>query len=276
MVDHILVNFYRIWHGTFGFKGAGALLKILAPRITGLHFYRLYLPDGTMIEVDFRDVSALFWVNDLLGDEFQEQGLVAAILPFLTGKEIVWDIGANSGLLSYHLLKSSKMCELHLFEPNPKMHHLASQVVALYPKALVHAFGMSDQNAEFTLTIPTGHTTMGTLEANATVRNGTEYKVSCCVGDQLVSADGFRPPQIIKIDTEGHELRVIAGLSDIITRHRPIIFFEHISLKMENIKAIIPTGYSLYTVVNTTGELVGGDRWDLGHNCAMIPVEKEN
>lgn len=271
MIHHTLVFFYRIWHGVFHFKGAGALLTRAAATLDKLQHYPLKLAEGHTIEVDFRDVSSMYWLNFLLGDPFEEKGLLAAIKPFLKGRDVIWDIGANSGLLSYHLARRENAGEMHLFEPNPRMSKLAAMALSAFPHAKVHDYGISDRNAEFTLTIPEGHTTMGTLEPDATGRKGMKCKVTCRLGDELVFKQGFNPPQVIKIDTEGHEHAVITGLSKIIETYRPVVFFEHISLDREGVKSLVPSNYSLFTVSDTTGELVPDLDSHAGHNSVLVP-----
>ncbi len=271
MLHHAIVYLYRIWHGALGLKGSGALLSKSAFSLTKLQHYILKLKEGHVIEVDFRDVSSMYWMNHLLGDPFEEKGLLTAIKPFLKGNDVIWDIGANSGLLSYHLAQWGDPGELHLFEPNPRMSSLATMALSAFAHAKVHCYGISDRNADFILTIPDGHTTMGTLEPDATGRKGTKCKVTCRLGDELVFKQGFSPPQVIKIDTEGHEQAVIAGLSRIIAEYRPVIFFEHISLDRAQVKSIVPSNYSLFTVSDATGELIPDLNGYAGHNSVLVP-----
>lgn len=271
MIDHALVQFYRLWHGKLHLKGAGALLSRMAERRPALQNYQLRLPEGATIGVDFRDVSAMYWLNHLLGDHFEEKGLLTAISPFLNGTNVVWDIGANSGLLSYHLARQGKLRELHLFEPNPRMVNLATQALARFPYARIHPFGLSDRDAILTLTIPRGHTTMGTLEAKSTERSGAECEVACRKGDDLVTSGTLLPPDLIKIDTEGHELAVLAGLARTIELYRPVIFFEHISLDRKHVMDLMPVGYNLFTVCDRTGALVDSTADTGGHNSVLIP-----
>jgi FkbM family methyltransferase len=271
MIDHILVNFYRVWHGTLKKRGAGRLLSKAAPNNKGLQSYRVRLPEGHFIELDFRDVSAMYWLNHTLGDRFEERGLLTAMRRFLKPESVIWDIGANSGLLSYHLAKEQSFSELHLFEPNPRMAKLATQALSVFPKAEVLPFGLSNREGDFTLTIPDGHTTLATLEPDATHRIGTACRIHCRVGDDLVWKSRFTPPSVIKIDTEGHEPSVIAGLTKTIESHRPVIFCEHISLDTNDVLSMLPSGYRLFTVNDHTGELVEGASHEIGHNSALIP-----
>lgn len=273
MINKLLVNFYRIWHGYFHMRGAGKLLEKMAQYRYGLQHYMLQLPEGHRIEVDFRDVTAFYWLNHMLNDEFEEKGLLLAMQNFMKGDDVVWDIGANSGLLAYQLAKAGTTGELHSFEPNPIMSRLASQAVSGFKHATVHPYGLSDREAEFTLTVPSGHTTMGTLEPDSTHRSGNPCKVSCRKGDDLVFKDGFKPPQIIKIDTEGHELSVLKGLERTISTYHPVIFFEHISLDSGSIKELIAECYSQHIVCDSTGELHPADAVHLGHNSILVPTK---
>ena len=266
-----MISFYRLWHGTLKRKGAGRLLNRAAPNNKGLQSYRIKLPEGHSIDLDFRDVSAMYWLNHTLGDPFEEQGLIKAIQRFLNPESVIWDIGANSGLLSYQLAREQPFSELHLFEPNPRMSTLASQALSVFPKAKVHPYGLSDRDGEFTLTIPEGYTTLATLEPVITHRSGNPCIITCRTGDAFVSQSGFRPPTVIKIDTEGHEPAVIAGLKNTIARYRPVIFCERNSPDANEVHSMLPPGYQLFTVNDTTGELVAGALEGIGHNCAMIP-----
>lgn len=273
MIEHATLGFYRFWHGSLRLKGAGALLTQIASHAKGLQHHSLKLPEGHRIDVDFRDVSAMYWLNHLLGDPFEERGLLKAAERFLEKGDVVWDIGANSGLLAYQIAKAGTAGELHSFEPNPLMSRLASQAVSGFKHATVHPYGLSDREAEFTLTVPSGHTTMGTLEPDSTHRSGNLCKVSCRKGDDLVFKDGFKPPRIIKIDTEGHELSVLKGLGQTISTYHPIIFFEHISLDAGSIKELIPDEYSQHIVCDSTGELHPADAVHLGHNSVLVPAK---
>ena len=273
MKSQALVNIYRVWHGTLHLKGAGYLLTRAARFLKSLQNFPLILPEGQTIYVDFRDVSAMYWINHLMGDTFEERGLLIAIKPFLKNGGVVWDVGANSGLLAYQLARMNVQIELHLFEPNPRMFKLASEVVAPFDNVESHEFGLSDKDSESILVVPAGHATMGTLEPSATGRQGAEYKITCRTGDNLVLAGGYRPPDVIKIDTEGHEISVISGLRETMIRYRPVVFFEHISVDSQFIRDIAPPGYLMFGVSDATGEIQEDFGSGKCHNSVLIPKQ---
>lgn len=274
MIDHLIVGFYRFWHGVLHFKGAGRMLSLSAHFMSGLQKYKLRLTEQHAIEVDFRDVSGIYWLNHLLGDAYEERGLLVALSRHLDADDVFWDIGANCGLLSYKLATLCNLAEIHMFEPNPNMSGIASDAMSPFAHAKVHNFGISSSTDSFVMTVPKGHTTMGTLEPDATNRHGSTFHVDCRFGDDLVFKNGFTPPTVIKMDTEGHELKVMEGLSRTISEYLPIIYFEHISIDQRRIVEFSAGRYDLFTISDHTGELLPGIQPDAGHNAALIPVTK--
>jgi hypothetical protein len=56
------------------------------------------------------------------------------------------------------------------------------------------------------------------------------------------------PPDVVKIDVEGHELKVFQGMQNTISKHRPVIFYESMhgtgfDLIYDTLKAF---GYTIY------------------------------
>ena len=271
MIASLFVRFYQFWHGVLHLKGAGFLLTTTARFLKGLQKYPLTLPEGQVVNVNFLDVSGMYWLNHLAGDEFEERGLLLAIKSFLNDGDVVWDVGANSGLLCYQLAKMNRQVEIHYFEPNPRMFRLASEVVKPYDNLHGHEIGLSDREYEPTLVVPAGHATMGTLEPSATGRQGIGFRINCKTGDGLVFGGGFRPPGVIKIDTEGHEVSVISGLRRTISVHRPVIFFENISIDPGLLWSLVPSGYKMFRVSDATGELKENLEGGEGHNSVLVP-----
>jgi hypothetical protein len=106
MLANFLVRFYRVWHGRLGLKGAGWALRRAARVVPGLPAYPLVMQDGTRVTLDFRDMSAWYWLNLDLGDpHFEEEGLFRAMRARITLDSVVWDVGANAGVLSYVLAR---------------------------------------------------------------------------------------------------------------------------------------------------------------------------
>jgi hypothetical protein len=65
-------------------------------------------------------------------------------------------------------------------------------------------------------------------------------------------------PDVIKIDVEGFEPQVLAGLEQIIGTKRPVIFFEHGLLSEKAVKQLVPAGYNLL-FIGRDGSITAGD-----------------
>lgn len=270
MLANFLVRFYRVWHGRLGLKGAGWALRRAARIVPGLRTYPLVMQDGTRVALDFRDMSAWYWLNLDLGDpHFEEEGLFRAMRARITPDSVVWDVGANAGVLSYALARwRPAPRELHLFEPNPQVVSMARSGLGNFLFAHVHQAALSDRHCLLRMKIPSGSSTLGSLDPEG------EVEVQCLRGDDLVFDEKMAPPNIIKIDTEGHEMYVLAGLGRVIAEHRPCIFFEHLSLGDVEIEKAIPADYRLFSVNDADGSLQPGLDRRAGHNSVLLPEEQ--
>lgn len=271
MLAALIVNFYSFWHGKLHLKGAGLLAQLLLPFTPGLRAYCLKLKEKQTITVDFRDISAVAWLNYLLGDSIEEESLLVAIRQF-SKRSIIWDVGANGGLFSYRLIKEKIASKVFFFEPNPSLFAIASDALHPFGNASGFQYALSSKPGSAFLTIPAGDSASATLEVERTGRLGERLSVRCETGDNLLAQHEVEVPQIIKIDAEGHEMDVMSGLKQIIATHRPVIFFEHISLSDEEIQRLVPYGYYIATVNNRDGTLSSTFDRSVGHNSALIPL----
>ena len=271
LLPTLLVPFYRFWHGKLHWPGAGLLLHRAAAFLPGLQNYSLPLPDGATIRVDFRDVTAFSWQNHLLGEPYEEQGLISAILSRPKAKGVCWDVGANGGLFSYLLAKRARPRKIEFFEPQPYSYRMAADALAPFPFVRGHNCGLSNREGVVQFHVPKGESTKAHIELPGSV--GQKLKVKIETGDLLMDAARAEPSDLIKIDTEGHEREVLAGLERTLRYRKPDIFLEHLSLEDMEMRALCPPGYRLFTVSDSSGALVEGLHRELGHNSAFLPQE---
>jgi FkbM family methyltransferase len=136
------------------------------------------------------------------------------------------DVGAAEGVYSFYLQQLAKRCIA--FEPNPYSH---SNLKRALPAVEVHQAAASSTETDVTLRIPVvngiPYSGWGTIESkNQLVELGPhtihEIKVRTVRLDRMPLGDvGF-----IKIDVEGHELDVLAGLSDLLIKYLPNLLIE--------------------------------------------------
>jgi FkbM family methyltransferase len=273
MVARTLVSFYRFWHGSLHLPGAGRLLVWVAQHNQSLQSFPLSVPMIGETVVDFRDTSAFYWLNSLLGDRSEEQGLNVVIRRYLRPESTFWDVGANAGLISAVVFTSDPTVSIISIEPSPSLAARLKLLFENHKRVLVLERGLSAINGEASLFIPDGGSSVATLETRGGA-HGKTVKVSLCTGDSLLDEfPRFAPPAVIKVDVEGHEVAVFQGLSRIISRHRPMIIFEHLFLSDEIVRQLTPPGYELFSIHDENGDLIPWIDREFSHNSLLLPVE---
>ena len=274
LIANLLVSLYCFWHGRLHLKGAGKFIRFCANYIKSLREFKLKLSENQIVTIDFRDVSAWYWINNKLGDPFEEYGLLQAVLESCKPNDIVWDVGGNCGLFSYLLAKQNPSVKIFFFEPNPFVYQIAREALKPFPNVQgVNAGLSSKSDANAMLTVPPGGSACGTLENIKTQRDGASLKIHLYTGDGLIESGKYPAPDIIKIDTEGHEIDVLKGLSELIRTKKPKVFFEHISLTEEEIHIHLPADYKVVSISDRDGSLHSKFDRTVGHNSVLIPRE---
>jgi hypothetical protein len=93
-------------------------------------------------------------------------------------------------------------------------------------------------------------------------------------GDSLRRELQLPPPSVIKIDVEGFEPQVFAGLAQTISQHHPILIFEHHYLPDEKVKLLIPPDYLLYFLGQDGSASPDIAARKAGRDAILISVEK--
>lgn len=157
---------------------------------------------------------------------------------------VCYDIGAHSGF--YTLLFSRLTGHsgfVYAFEPLPinlsylKKHIELNNItnVEIIPCAVSEKSGISYLrffNDTFT----------------AKIDSQEGIKVKLVSIDEEINKGNILPPNIIKIDVEGHELSVLKGMFNTIKIYKPIIFIalDNPDTKMEILKTLKSLDYKLY------------------------------
>jgi FkbM family methyltransferase len=169
--------------------------------------------------------------SHVLLDGFWEMWLTIFIARIVKPGMVAADIGANFGY--YTLLLADLVGErgqVHAIEPNPEIASLLRRTVALNgfaPRTTIAeaAAGVSD-GSELTLFVPHGEPKNATVVAASTdmTDGGSLHRVKCRSMDALL-ADCDRV-DFLKIDAEGAEQDIIAGMERVLDRFRPAVVLE--------------------------------------------------
>ncbi len=149
--------------------------------------------------------------------------LMQSIQPLLPAGGICLDIGANVG--NHALFFAEHFDEVLAFEPHPRTFALLQLNASLRHNVHCFAYGLSNADAQATLTVPADNLGMASLHEGL---HG--YTVAC----ELRRLDGLvelrtQRVALMKIDVEGHELAVLQGARDLLLRDRPLVVFEQLA-----------------------------------------------
>ena len=204
-----------------GRRFAKPLLEMTLPwaeRLTGFRTARGdYLPDRLRILTGRYEAEEL----DLMR-------------PLLRRGQTIIDVGANVGYTARFFARvAGPTGKVHAFEPNPLIFPLLKQNVASLEQVSVHNLGLSSGNGEFPLFIAgSNHGVACFAEkypaSHLVYREGETMRsvdAEVVMGDQFLKQKGIDHVDVIKIDVEGWELNVLAGLAETISASRDLTIF---------------------------------------------------
>jgi FkbM family methyltransferase len=143
-----------------------------------------------------------------------------------------WDIGANIGFYSFLAKSLCPDVYVEAFQPDPRNVSLARTTIgkAGLEAIKIHEFALGDEigTARFTFDDVSGFT--GSLSgryslAQTSYGGGRSESVQVSTID-TVRSESSRKISLIKIDVEGHEVKVLRGGLETLEVDRPVIVFE--------------------------------------------------
>lgn len=164
----------------------------------------------------------------VLREGYYESEVLEALRPHFGRDAVFWDIGGNFGLHAITAKLLQPAVQVFVFEPNPAMiaeilvnSRLNGIEVGLIPVALAESAG-----PRIFYVNRQGNAGMSTLHAWSGAHYDDQITVECARADELVAAGRLPPPTVIKLDVEGGEAAVLAGLGTLLLRPelRAIVF----------------------------------------------------
>jgi FkbM family methyltransferase len=166
-----------------------------------------------------------------------------------------WDFGAHFGIHAVGMAMSAGPTgQVAAFEPDPvafdrlRYHVRRNRLenVVLFQAAVSDKPGSLKLIATNGLGSSMSHFQYEDEEISA---NTPLLEVETVVADDLVSAGRIRPPDLIKVDLQGHGARALTGAASSIRAHRPVIVFSnHSKWELEGTRALLdPMGYRVYS-----------------------------
>ncbi len=141
------------------------------------------------------------------------------LLRALVSGGVALDVGANVGNHTHAF--SAFFDRVHSFEPFGQVADRLEAKAAQLPNVSVHRIALGAAPATLKFATPTT-VNLGT----GPIDQEGDIEVPVMRGDDFVSDSVEGGVNFIKIDVEGHELEVLAGLSETIANQRPLVIFE--------------------------------------------------
>jgi len=157
-----------------------------------------------------------------------EPSLQRAIRRYVFPGDVVYDIGANIGYVSLSLARQvGSRGKVIAFEPVPQTFDLLCRNIELNHTANITPLNAaaSDRTGETSIRV-TSNLSMASLVWHRNDFSAAELPVRTVRVDELVKRGELERPSFVKIDVEGAEGMVIAGLENTLARARPVIYLE--------------------------------------------------
>jgi FkbM family methyltransferase len=157
-----------------------------------------------------------------------EPDLQRALQRYLHPGWTAFDVGANYGvhtvLMSRLVGPTGRVCA---FEPVPALADSVADHIALNKCANVDVFQVAlDESSGFADFATSTGTSTGHLLSSDARRTGDILRVEVATLDDLVFERGLPLPDVIKIDVEGAESRVLHGASRVLEEAHPLLIVE--------------------------------------------------
>lgn len=145
---------------------------------------------------------------------------------------VAFDVGANIGLWAREVLRCQPTSEIHCFEIAPQLRDALEVALRGFDNVQLNGIGLSDQPGPATLKYLRGAETMSSLyDQPLPARWGfqhEEVKVQVTTGDAYVAEHRINHIDFLKVDTEGHDLKVLQGFRNTLEAQLvTLIQFEH-------------------------------------------------
>jgi FkbM family methyltransferase len=182
--------------------------------------YRQVHRDGLTLQVDISD-----YIGHYLYFGFVDAG-IANLFSLCTKNSTVIDIGTNVGWTVLNFARISATGTVIGFEPDPFNYRVCKANIArnTFPNLTVLPFGLGETSADLMMEVRTPENRGG----NRIAPQGSTGAVNVHIKrlDDVVQVSSLSNINLMKLDVEGYELKVLRGAKDILKKHKPTLFIE--------------------------------------------------
>lgn len=232
----------------------------LTPYILSIHErLEVHLLDEMSVEIGgnratFRltTVTERDRLNGLAGEE----KIISAIIDEIRPDDVVYDIGANIGTHSCLFGVNLDDGKVVAFEPHPSnARRLRENLNRNDINASVHEYALSDTSGVISMALDIGGVGQGKHSIVGSDRQKPQFEVTTTTADELIQTGTIPEPDVIKIDVEGAEQKVIQGLTRTLKRGScRVIFCE---IHPEQLSELNTSAEEVRRLLESNGYTVG-------------------
>jgi len=143
-------------------------------------------------------------------------------------KIIIFDVGANRGKYASLINKNIDNSTIHCFEIVPQTFNLLTKNLSLNENIVLNNFGLSDIDKIEKVTWFTKEDSGSSINPLPWQSSSEQLECKVVSGDNYCHNNNIEKIDLLKIDTEGHELSVLNGFKNLIREGKiSIIQFEY-------------------------------------------------
>lgn len=192
-----------------------------------------------------------------------------------------WDIGANIGFYSWLVRKDPAVQNIVMFEPDPTNFALIQGTIEKNAVTNCRALNvaLADQEGEALFLVDYASGATGSLWEEPDPKNTHSlhhvYQLNETINCRTATIDGLiregiAPPQLIKIDVEGAERRVIVGGGLCLANYRPTMIVE--TYEPDLVRRLLPDNYAAFQINSDNMLLISAaDEFDLTSLDSAFP-----
>jgi FkbM family methyltransferase len=188
------------------------------------------------------------WLEREIANGLYEKEYLEYFYSILGEDDIIIDIGANIGIFSILASKKVKSGLIFSFEPVGINYKRMLRNIEVNSIQNIKTFnlGLSNQNETLDINVPKQDPGESTLSPKTCtklfLKNDQKIsieKAKFILFDQFFEEHMLKKVDIIKIDVEGAEYKVLKGMKNTLISHNPIVFIELIPSLIENVEGNI-------------------------------------
>jgi FkbM family methyltransferase len=223
-------NYQRLWQNRpAGQSLAETMAEVRRNVDPDRPFFFGKLPSGINFAGDARDFPAV--LHAICPD--CNATLINGLIEEIRGREgEVFDIGTNIGVVAATLARQmGSRGHVHAFEPSPETIKVAAATLALngLDNFTLTEAAVSDRDGEMTFQATPGNSAIASASRHdfPFLNEWVQIVVPMRRVDTLVSERDCDNLVLIKIDVEGHELKVLRGATSTIQKFKPTVVYEY-------------------------------------------------